>query len=78
MEIQMWEPNESPMKKIVRILGHFHTRVNFLGSLGHLMTGSGLDAVLKLIYAENVVPHMLDGKAYSRAVRGNLLEAASL
>ena len=42
------------------------------------MTGSGLDAVLKLVYAENVVPHMLDGNAYSRAIRGYLLVAASL
>ena len=52
--------------------------MSFLGSIGYLMTGSGLDAILKLIYAENVVPYMLNGKAYSRAIRGHLLVAASL
>ena len=40
------------------------------------MTGSGLDAILKLIYAENVVPYMLNGKAYSRAIRGHLVAAS--
>ena len=74
----MWEQNEPPLKKIVLILGQFHTRMSFLGSIGHFMTESGLDAILKLIYAENVVPYMLNGKAYSRAIRGHLLVAASL
>ena len=78
MEIQMWEKNEPPLNKIVFILGQFHTRMSFLGSIGYLMTGSGLDGILKLIYAENVVPYMLNGKAYSRAIRGHLLVAASL
>ena len=45
---------------------------------GHLMTGSGLDAILKLIYAENTVPHT-SGTAYSRGdIRGLLLITASL
>ena len=78
MEIQMSEQNEPPLKQIVLIFGQFHTRMSFLGSIGHLMTGSGLDAILKLIYAENVLPYMLNGKAYSRAIRGHLLVAPSL
>ena len=49
-EIQM---QEQSLSDIVLILGHFHTRMSFLGSIGHLMTGSGLDSVLQLIYAEN-------------------------
>ena len=56
MEIQIWEQNEPPLKQIVLILGQFHTRMSFLDSIGYLMTGSGLEAILKLIYAENVVP----------------------
>ena len=60
------------------IVGQLHTRISLLGSIGYLMTGSGLDAILKLIYAENVGPYMLNGKADSRAIRGHLLVAASI
>ena len=42
------------------------------------MRGSGLQEALKLIYADNVVPHMLSGKAISRAVRGQLLVETAL
>ena len=77
LEIQMWEKDQE-VNDIVLVLGQFHTSMSFLGSIGHLMSGSGLDAILKLVYADNVVPHMMNGKAVSRAIRGHLLVAASL
>ena len=42
------------------------------------MDNTGLKNVLEEIYGENVVYHMLQGKAYSRAVRGNLIVAQVL
>lgn len=47
--------------------------MNFAGCIGLLMEGSGLQELLSLVYVENAVPHMLSGKAISRAVRGHLL-----
>ena len=52
--------------------------MSFLGSIGHLMRGSGLQELLEVIYASNSVGHMLSGKAISRAVRGHLLVDAAL
>ncbi len=61
------------IKKIILKLGGFHTLMSFLSSIGHVVAGSGIQEILSLIYAENTVPHMLSGKAYTRAVRGFLL-----
>lgn len=63
----------SPIRKIILRLGGFHTPMNFAGCIGLLMEGSGLQELLSLVYAENAVPHVLSGKAISRAVRGHLL-----
>ena len=54
-------------------LGGFHTLMSFLASIGHIMTGSGLQRLLELVYAENTVKHIMSGKAYDRAFRGHLL-----
>ncbi|CAG2245619.1 unnamed protein product [Mytilus edulis] len=61
------------MKNVVVRLGGFHTEMSFLGSIGRLMSGSGLKEVLELVYAPNAVNHMLSGKAVSRCVRGFML-----
>ena len=48
--------------------------MSFLGSIGHLMTGSGIkDLFYMLIYALKAVEQMISGKAISRAVRAHLL-----
>ena len=63
----------SPLRKIVLRLGGFHTEMSFLGSIGHLMMGSGLQDLLETVYAPNAVIHMFTGKAVARAVRGHFL-----
>ena len=79
MEIKMQERNSSSrLKDIVLILGTFHTCMSFYGSIGYLMTGSGLPSLLELIYAEHTVPHVLSGKAFSRATSGHLIIAGVL
>lgn len=55
------------LKQIVLRLGGFHTEMSYLGSIGHLMAGTGLEEVLELVYASNSVKHMLTGKAVSWA-----------
>ena len=63
---------------IVCRLGGFHTLMSFLGSIGAIMKGSGLEDLLSEVYAENSVIHMVSGKAVARAIRGHLLVESSL
>jgi len=58
---------------IVVRLGGFHTLMSFLGSIGHLMKGSGLEEILALLFGPNTVEHILSGKAYARVVGAHFL-----
>ena len=78
IEIQKHNKKDSSVDDIVLILGSFHSLMSYLGSIGHLMSGTGLQPVLEQVYAENTVPHMLSGKAVSRARRRHLLVACAL
>ena len=53
-------------------------QMSVLGSIGHLMAGSGLQELLEVVFAVNAVRYMLTGKAISRAVRGHMLVDAAL
>ena len=64
--------------KVVLILGGFHLMMSFIGSIGHLMKGSGISEALTTVYGPNAVEHMLSGKAISRALRGHFLIASAL
>ena len=72
------EPANSDLRNIVLCLVGFHTKMSFLGSIGHLMAGSGLQELFELIYAPNAVVHMLAGKALARAVRAHLTIESAL
>jgi hypothetical protein len=65
------------MKMVVR-LGSFHTLMNFMGAVGSIMRGSGLENAFECIYGKCTVEHVMSGKAYSRAVRGHILVQSSL
>ena len=52
--------------------------MSFLGAIGHLMGGSGLQELVEVIYADSAVGHILSGKAISRAIRGHILIEAVL
>ena len=72
------EPMGSDLRGIVLHLGGFHTEMNFLGCIGHLMDSSGLQEMLESIYAPNAVVHILSGKAIARAVRAHFIVDAAL
>ena len=72
------QPDGSDLKGMVLSLGGFHMQMSFLGSIGHLMAGSGLQELLDVVLAGNALRHMLTGKAISRAVRGHVLVDAAL
>lgn len=67
------EPTNSPLKFLVLKFGGFYTKMSFIGSIGYLMSGSGLTYLFEIVYASTAVSHMLGGKAIARAVRGNYL-----
>ena len=58
---------------VVCRLGGFHTLMNFLGAIGHVMKGSGLEELMGLLYGTNTVEHVLSGKAYARSIRGHFI-----
>jgi hypothetical protein len=67
----------SGLKVVVR-LGGFHTLMSFLGSIGTVMGGSGIEDALQVIYGTDTVSHMLSGRAVSRAIRGHFLLDSAL
>ena len=72
-EIQASLQPDNPIRKYVIRLGDFHRSMSFLGAIGHLIEGSGLSSVVELIYADLIVPRILNGKEVSRATRAHLI-----
>ena len=72
------EPTNSILRKVILRLGGFHTLMSYLGSIGHLMAGSGLRELMEIVYACNAVDHIITGKAVARAVRAHMLVDAAL
>ena len=64
---------QNNLKKIVLMLGCFHTFMNLLGAIGTLMEGTGLQSILEVVYGANPVVHMMTGKSVQRSFRGHLL-----
>ena len=58
---------------IVACLRGFHTMMSFLGSICYLMERPGLERLFEAVYAKNMVPHTMSGKAVSWALRAHLL-----
>ncbi|CAC5424083.1 unnamed protein product [Mytilus coruscus] len=56
------EQANSQLKSFVLQLGGFHTQMSFLGSIGHIMSNSGIQEILELIYAPNAGSDILNGK----------------
>ena len=71
-------PEMQPLKNVTSRLGGFHLTKNFLGAIGKIMADSELEEILASIYAENCVPKIMDGTAYSRAIRAHFLIRTAL
>lgn len=52
--------------------------MSFLGSLGNLMKGSGLQELFEEVYSPNSVVHIMSGKQYARALRAHILANSAL
>ena len=65
----------SRLRRIVLLLGGFHTEMSLLGAIGTIMDGSGLKEMLAQVY-QGSVDQMLNEEAVARAVRGHLVHSA--
>ena len=72
------EITKSKSMNVVCKLGGFHMLMSYLGSVGYVMESSWLSNALETVYGVNAVKHMMDGKAYSRAMRGHILAQSAL
>ena len=71
---------ENKLPIIVRLSG-FHELKSYLGSIGNVMSGSGLEELVKLVYpctADVTATHIMDGSAYYKALRFHFLVDAAL
>lgn len=68
----------SEFNKVVVRLGGFHLLMSYMGSIGTIMSGSGLKELFSEIFAGNSVDKILSGHAYARAVRAHSLSYAAL
>ena len=63
---------EAGLDIVARLCG-FHTLMSYLGAIGKVMKGSGIEELFNDVYAENTVQHII-----SRALRGHLLAESAL
>ena len=70
--------NPTELDRLFIHLGGFHMAMSYIGGIGFIMKGSGIEDVPATVYAPNTIVHMLIGHAYSRALRGHFLVAAAL
>ena len=73
-----WGIIEEAGLDIVTRLGDFHTLMGYLGAVGKVMKGSGIEELFNQVYAENPVQHIISGKAIWRALRAHLLADSAL
>ena len=69
---------EQDLNKIIMGLGEFHLLMSYLGSIGQIMRGSGLQELWERVYAKGSVVHMLTVHAFSCALRAHILTLAAL
>lgn len=69
---------DSVLSRVEVRIGGFHLLMSFLGAIGKVMGGSGLEDMWNTIYAKNTVVHMLSGRQYSRALRAHILTLQAL
>ena len=68
----------SPLSGIVIQPGGFHLLLSFMGSIGVIMAGSGLEEMWETVYAKNSVVHMMNRCVYARGIRAHFIWQSAL
>lgn len=66
------------LKNVVVRLGGFHLLMSYMGAIGYVMGGSGLEDLWETVYAPNTVIHVMTGHAYARALRAYMLSSVAI
>ena len=66
MVSQLFSTQKNVLYNILTVIKN--SEMSFLGCMGHLMSASGLQQILELVYAPNAVVHILTVKTIARAV----------
>ena len=66
------------LSNVVVRLGGFHLLMSYMGAVGHIMSGSGLEYLWSTVCAKSSVTHMMSGHAYARALRAHYLTQEAL
>lgn len=76
----LWNDPPKLKDKVTLMLGGMHLNMSFIASIGYIFGDGGLALILTEtgVYAENSCKMMLEGKQYSRAIRGITLAADAL
>lgn len=77
MEIVAGSEESLDLSKIVVRLGGFHLLMSYLGCIGRIMEGSGMESLWVTVYGRATVKHTLTGHAFARAVRAYVLTYAA-
>lgn len=72
------QKQDTSLANVILRLGGFHLLMSYLGSIGNIMSGSGLTELWSTIYAAESVSKMLSGHHYARAIRAHFLTHAAL
>lgn len=64
--------------RVVVRLGGFHLLMSFLGAIGIIMAGSGLEALWAVAFAGESIKKMMDGHNFARSLRAHILTFTAL
>lgn len=69
---------DSPMKNVVVRLGGFHLFMSYLGAIGYVISGSGLEDLWSVAHASESMKKMMTGHSFARSVRAHILSFTAL
>ncbi|GBM49352.1 hypothetical protein AVEN_148680-1 [Araneus ventricosus] len=78
MDIVSQADETDELSKVIVRLGGFHQLLSYMGAVGKIMSGSGLEHMCCEVFAKNAVVHMANGHAYAKELRSHSLSQAAI
>ena len=69
--------SQNEISSLIARIGGIHWMMSTMGSIGYIMSGSGLEDLFEIVYAKGSITAMMSGHAYSRAFRAHLLASSA-
>lgn len=73
LDIVLAADSGSPLSSVIVRLGGFHLVMSYMGAIGYLMEGSGIEELWEQVYATNTIGSLLSGHSFARAFRAHVL-----